>query len=146
MRGRIKNYKSHTYRENTVLRKYLFVAILAILPSFAFATWQLAGEPIRTPGAKPLDFVNNIPAYFQTNPYYTLYPKRGPLFSTVYTYATDRYWKLRWLAKRNYHINNEVPFAGSSFKTVLDRLLAHYPLKAYYNTQRKIVTIRHAGK
>lgn len=114
------------------MRKYRFLLLLICLPTVGFATWQLGGEPIRTPGALPNKIVPGIPGQYQTDPQYNLVTHKGLLYDTVKQYCSTHGWKLTWMAKRDYPLNFNTTLTGPNFPEVLNQLLSHYPLQAYY--------------
>jgi len=120
----------------------LALLLFMLIPAMSFATWQIAGEPLRTSGNQPNKMVPGIPTYYQTNSHYTLVTQPGYLITNVRNYAMSHGWRMRWMAKRDYRINVVAKISGPSFSVVLNRLLANYPLHASYNQSHKTVTIK----
>ena len=121
---------------------YTAAAIFALTPSFCFASWQVAGDPVRTPGQQPLAVKQAVPKNYQTNHYYDLVTQKGLLYDVVRGYATKHYWRLSWRVPRDIAINLVTTFSGPNFQEVLNKLLSNYPnITAHYNYKKHVVTV-----
>lgn len=125
-----------------MVRKVAALGLLALLPSFCFATWQVAGHTTRTPGQQPLQVNNAVPFSLKVNTHYTLYVQKGFLFSNVYHYANKHYWKLHWLIPRNVRTNVKTKITGPGFTQVMQTLFSFYPhIKISFNHKTHTMTV-----
>lgn len=125
-----------------MVRKIATLSLLALLPGFCFATWQVAGHTTRTPGQQALQIHSAVPYSLNVNPHYTLYVQKGLLFSSVYPYASKHYWKLNWQVPRNIPINVNTKITGPGFTQVMKTLFSFYPnLKVSFNHKSHTVTV-----
>lgn len=125
-----------------MIKKATLFLMGLFLFSSCYATWQIAGAPIRTPGNQPNKIIDNTPPNYIANPSYNLETHPGSLHNTIVEYASQHNWQVVWKAKhKNYSINVRSIIGGTSVQQVLNRLLAYYPLHASYNKQHKVITI-----
>ncbi|OGT29997.1 MAG: hypothetical protein A3E87_09690 [Gammaproteobacteria bacterium RIFCSPHIGHO2_12_FULL_35_23] len=123
-------------------RIFVIILLLSLIPTFCLASWQIAGDPVRTPGAQPLQMANGVAQTYQVNKRYTLTAKKGLLIYTVRNYAHSHNWKLIWMVPTNIMNNVNATFTGPDFQHVLNLLLSYYPaITASYNLQTQTVTI-----
>lgn len=126
-----------------MIRKSTVLSLLILIPSFCFATWQLAGNPTETPGKQSLKFNQAVPAQLNENPRYTVYLHKGLLFDNIYPYASKHYWRLNWMVPRDIAINVNTKITGSSFTEVMQTLFSFYPnLKVSFNLKTQTMTVR----
>lgn len=123
------------------MKKLLLIAALC-LPSFAFATWQMAGGPKPIASGKPEKELNNIPLSYRINPRYTLHTRKGRLIHTIHFYLHHHGWKLKWNVSKNLPLLTNATFTGHGVPSVLDSLFEYYPnLSISYDVKHKIVTV-----
>ena len=105
------------------MQRRLCILALIFMPAFCFASWQIAGDAVRTPGQEPTKLAQAIPKNYQTNHYYDLIAQKGLLIYTIRDYAHQHYWKLNWMVPTNIMNNVTTKFAGPDFQHVLNQLV-----------------------
>jgi hypothetical protein len=127
------------------MKKLSALLILGCLPLVSFASWQIAGNPTTVSGQKADKIVSGTPKFLQANPKYNLHVSQGYLIYSIRPYAQQHHWKLKWHASRTTTNNTSADFAGPSFKSVINNVLANYPnLKASFVKRGHILVIQDA--
>lgn len=126
-----------------MIKRRLFVlGCLFLLPLTSFATFQVAGSPMRLMGTAKNKLVGDVPLNYMSNPKFILTTRPGLLATNVSRFASQHGWTVRWHVKKRYAVNVLSTISGPTFSVTLNRLIAYYPgLKAHYNKYHKTVTI-----
>lgn len=121
------------------MKKTLLLTALA-LPSFAFATFQMAAENNMPPHRA---MSNTLPQNYRAKHAYTLTLRKGELAPQLKTYLGEHHYTLNWQAKKSTPILNYSRIKGSSMREVLNSLFVHYPyLKLSIDSKKKVVTVK----
>lgn len=121
-------------------RRWALLA-LSFLPSFSFATWQIAGSPIVVHSVAPNTDVPDYPRMYWNNPVFDFPLHPGSLEDNVDPYAQARDWKVDWQAGDILPVFMATTLKGPSFSYVLNLLFEHYPVAVIYDDPNHLVTV-----
>ena len=119
-----------------MLKKWIMVVLL--VPCLGYASWQVAGSPVRTPDNRPTKYVLDAPKQYRINPRFTLQTHKGALRRQLQAYINHTGWRLSWRASRvRPVILLNTTLAGPSLPSVLNLLFAHYSLAVSFRLKDK---------
>lgn len=129
------------------MKKVIFAGLylfFCFFPVLSLATWQIAdpyhGTRIDQKWLPERITVSDIPNQYAGRKL-TVSFKKGLLKKVIENAAYENHWLIQWNAPENYPLLLDTTLVGSSFPSVINKLLIHYPLKANYNRAAKIMTI-----
>lgn len=125
------------------MRFLKWVLVLLFVPTLSFATWQVANTQHHQKYknqylAAQLGKTDYPKAYSDR---YVFRVEKESLKWNIFQNAGKYGWSVQWKVKENYRVLNAAEVAGPTFCVALNRLLAHYPLKAQCNLSAKKVAV-----
>lgn len=123
------------------MRRLLWIMVgLMLLPMMSLAIWQVA-DPSH--GAR-YQFLNtthllqaDYPKKYANGSKFLFKLRKGLLQDNVRRLAGKYNWKVVWKAPNSYYVTLNTEIVGATFPITMNRLLAHYPLRATYDARNK---------